>query len=264
MEKHGTKEDEIKKRIMSSTIEVIDHQIAQLEAMSDALQRQLESIANIARDVSLNLSFVRLNHPDIAPNVVPIPAAEQSHSVPILTDEPSMWLYFNLFFTVFFIILFYKVYLQYVFRSMFRTFEWPTQTNDSNLHHTNWEDEWFVVDSTQKLDDWICSICFHVMQNPVQTVPCGHNFCETCILKWIGKISERRCPLDETMISVNELFPDARVKRQISNLKIRCRVRPEACPFRGTVGDGSSWTKHESGDCKFCPAPQNLQKENSV
>ena len=31
--------------------------------------------------------------------------------------------------------------------------------------------------------DYNCAICLLTMKNPVQTIPCSHQFCEECIIR---------------------------------------------------------------------------------
>ena len=46
-------------------------------------------------------------------------------------------------------------------------------------------------------DQFLCSICLDVFSQPV-TIPCGHNFCMTCITKcWDGK-DQHQCPVCKT------------------------------------------------------------------
>lgn len=66
-----------------------------------------------------------------------------------------------------------------------------------------------------------CTICQLVLREPRQT-PCGHRFCRDCIMKWISVSSPARCPVDNTPITKDNLFPDNFAKREIQNLKVRC------------------------------------------
>ncbi|XP_022603532.1 TNF receptor-associated factor 6 isoform X2 [Seriola dumerili] len=65
-----------------------------------------------------------------------------------------------------------------------------------------------------------CPICLMALRNAVQT-PCGHRFCKNCIEKSIRDTGQR-CPVDNEMLSEDQLFPDNFAKREILSLTVRC------------------------------------------
>uniref|UniRef100_A0A665TBH6 TNF receptor-associated factor n=1 Tax=Echeneis naucrates TaxID=173247 RepID=A0A665TBH6_ECHNA len=65
-----------------------------------------------------------------------------------------------------------------------------------------------------------CPICLMALRNAVQT-PCGHRFCKNCIEKSIRDTGQR-CPVDNVMLSEEQLFPDNFAKREILSLTVRC------------------------------------------
>ncbi|XP_020783104.1 TNF receptor-associated factor 6 isoform X2 [Boleophthalmus pectinirostris] len=65
-----------------------------------------------------------------------------------------------------------------------------------------------------------CPICLMALRNAVQT-PCGHRFCKNCIEKSIRDTGQK-CPVDNEMLSEDQLFPDNFAKREILSLSVRC------------------------------------------
>ncbi|XP_070707172.1 TNF receptor-associated factor 6 [Pempheris klunzingeri] len=65
-----------------------------------------------------------------------------------------------------------------------------------------------------------CPICLMALRNAIQT-PCGHRFCKNCIEKSIRDTGQR-CPVDNEMLSKEQLFPDNFAKREILSLTVRC------------------------------------------
>ncbi|XP_035507773.1 TNF receptor-associated factor 6 [Morone saxatilis] len=66
-----------------------------------------------------------------------------------------------------------------------------------------------------------CPICLMALRNAIQT-PCGHRFCKNCIEKSIRDTGQR-CPVDNEMLSEDQLFPDNFAKREILSLTVRCQ-----------------------------------------
>lgn len=65
-----------------------------------------------------------------------------------------------------------------------------------------------------------CPICLMALRNAIQT-PCGHRFCKNCIEKSIRDTGQK-CPVDNEMLSEDQLFPDNFAKREILSLTVRC------------------------------------------
>ncbi|KAF3686717.1 TNF receptor-associated factor 6 [Channa argus] len=65
-----------------------------------------------------------------------------------------------------------------------------------------------------------CPICLMALRNAIQT-PCGHRFCKNCIEKSIRDTGQR-CPVDNEMLSEDQLFPDNFAKREILSLTVCC------------------------------------------
>ncbi|XP_042290083.1 TNF receptor-associated factor 6 [Thunnus maccoyii] len=65
-----------------------------------------------------------------------------------------------------------------------------------------------------------CPICLMALRNAIQT-PCGHRFCKNCIEKSIRDTGQK-CPVDNEMLSQDQLFPDNFAKREILSLTVRC------------------------------------------
>lgn len=65
-----------------------------------------------------------------------------------------------------------------------------------------------------------CPICLMALRNAIQT-PCGHRFCKNCIEKSIRDTGQR-CPVDNAVLSQDQLFPDNFAKREILSLTVIC------------------------------------------
>jgi len=82
------------------------------------------------------------------------------------------------------------------------------------------------------LEDWaqefICSICMGVFEDPVQT-ECLHTFCHDCITKWLSNNST--CPLDMLPItSFTDLKPLPLISQnQLGLLRIHCDFEELGC-----------------------------------
>ncbi|XP_066509864.1 TNF receptor-associated factor 6-like [Hoplias malabaricus] len=66
-----------------------------------------------------------------------------------------------------------------------------------------------------------CPICLMGLRSAVQT-PCGHRFCNSCIKKSIRDTGQK-CPVDNEVLTEDQLFPDNFAKREILSLTVRCR-----------------------------------------
>lgn len=72
-------------------------------------------------------------------------------------------------------------------------------------------------------EEFQCSICAMVLENPVQS-PCEHTFCNECIKGWLS--NNRTCPSDRKALTVDDLKPVARYFRNLLNkFEIRCEFR---------------------------------------
>nr|XP_033471229.1 E3 ubiquitin-protein ligase TRIM21-like [Epinephelus lanceolatus] len=49
-------------------------------------------------------------------------------------------------------------------------------------------------------DQLLCSICLEVFTDPV-TLPCGHNFCKSCITQHLSSNSQHRCPMCKEQVN---------------------------------------------------------------
>lgn len=79
-----------------------------------------------------------------------------------------------------------------------------------------------------KDDKYDCPICLLILRDPVQT-PCGHRFCHKCIHRWLSESGEQRCPVDNTTVIRDQVFPDNFAKREILSLQVKCPKSKEGC-----------------------------------
>lgn len=69
-------------------------------------------------------------------------------------------------------------------------------------------------------EEFICTICTSVLENPVQT-PCEHFFCSECIKGWLS--INNSCPVDRKQLETDDLMVPSRVLRNLlNNLDIKC------------------------------------------
>ncbi|XP_056132575.1 zinc-binding protein A33-like isoform X1 [Lampris incognitus] len=79
-------------------------------------------------------------------------------------------------------------------------------------------------------DHLLCSVCLDVLADPV-SIPCGHNFCKSCITQYWDCNVECRCPLCNKLftnrpeVPVNTLLRDMTVQFRQS-----IRVKASRCP----------------------------------
>ncbi|KAM4712377.1 E3 ubiquitin-protein ligase TRIM21-like [Anableps anableps] len=93
-------------------------------------------------------------------------------------------------------------------------------------------------------EQFLCSICLDVFTDPV-TIPCGHNFCQSCITKHWNISHQQKCPL------CKELFdprPALRINTFISEMAAHFR---NARSLSGQVLPGSGGVL-----CDVCTKPK--------
>jgi hypothetical protein len=54
-------------------------------------------------------------------------------------------------------------------------------------------------------DDFKCSICLEVFENPIMSPNCEHLFCKECINRWIGQ--HISCPIDRNNLFEAQMRP---------------------------------------------------------
>jgi E3 ubiquitin-protein ligase NRDP1 len=111
-----------------------------------------------------------------------------------------------------------------------------------------WNIERFFAKETI-VDEFICSICTDVVENPVQT-PCQHLFCNDCIRRWI-KEGRKTCPEDRQRLTASSLKPPSRLTQQFLNkLMVKCRNYSEGCHLLTTYADMAQLVEHELSQCQ--------------
>ncbi|CAF1276658.1 unnamed protein product [Rotaria magnacalcarata] len=70
-------------------------------------------------------------------------------------------------------------------------------------------------------EEFICSICGGVLQDPLQIPTCEHTFCQACIEEWLSQT--KICPIDRTPVEINQMKLVPRILKNLLNrLDIRC------------------------------------------
>ncbi|XP_020502816.1 E3 ubiquitin-protein ligase TRIM21-like [Labrus bergylta] len=77
-----------------------------------------------------------------------------------------------------------------------------------------------AVSSLLHEDQFLCSICLDVFTDPV-TIPCGHNFCKTCITEHWSVNVPCQCPLCKEL---HEKKPDLRINTVLSEMASQLRL----------------------------------------
>ncbi|KAL7831030.1 hypothetical protein SRHO_G00305320 [Serrasalmus rhombeus] len=99
-----------------------------------------------------------------------------------------------------------------------------------------------------------CPICLMGLRSAVQT-PCGHRFCNSCIKKSIRDTGQK-CPVDNEVLTEDQLFPDNFAKREILSLTVRCRN--VGCNEKMELRNLENHVPH----CKFATVPCHQCKES--
>ncbi|XP_028406666.1 uncharacterized protein LOC114529115 isoform X2 [Dendronephthya gigantea] len=87
-----------------------------------------------------------------------------------------------------------------------------------------YDEERFVNKVDAKL---LCSICFKVVKDPVQC-PNEHDFCRSCIQKWLQESSET-CPTCQHHLTEENLAKPRFLTETLDSLKIRCDYASRGC-----------------------------------
>lgn len=97
-------------------------------------------------------------------------------------------------------------------------------------------------------DEFICSICQDVLQDPMTIIPCEHVFCRTCIVEW--NRNSLTCPIDRT--TVDKLQPALRnFVNLLNKLQLRCKF--SGCDATFPLGD----VKSHDEKCDHNPSKGN-------
>ncbi|KAL2093558.1 hypothetical protein ACEWY4_010870 [Coilia grayii] len=122
-----------------------------------------------------------------------------------------------------------------------------------------------------------CPICLMALRIAVQT-PCGHRFCRGCIERSVREAGSR-CPVDNEILTLDQLFVDNFANREILSLVVnccnngchqkmelryldahlaQCQFSTEQCPLCQAVLQKSQLEEHTSQHCPrrlvSCPA----------
>lgn len=100
----------------------------------------------------------------------------------------------------------------------------------------------------ENIEDFQCSICYEVLQDPLQIKTCEHMFCRLCVRAWM--FQNLSCPVDRMPINPSELVATSRFFRnQYNRLKIKCKFNENGCEVVVKIEEIMN---HEI-DCLFNP-----------
>ena len=102
-------------------------------------------------------------------------------------------------------------------------------------------------------EEYQCSICLSVLNDPHLTTCCGHHFCKECICKVAQ--ANQACPMCKTEGFVAVI--DKNVFRKIRALPVRCHFHSKGCGWQGELRGLQEHLDPHQGHCKFidivCP-----------
>ncbi|KAM9371441.1 E3 ubiquitin/ISG15 ligase TRIM25 [Phaethornis superciliosus] len=106
-------------------------------------------------------------------------------------------------------------------------------------------------------EDLTCSICLCLFSNPV-TVPCGHNFCRSCLdLSWAGLSSNFSCPqCRATFATLPQLQKNTVLCRVVEQLRGYSRVEEEEEKKEAVGMCGEEEAAPLCDSCQQAPAVQ--------
>ena len=81
------------------------------------------------------------------------------------------------------------------------------------------------MDITQLQDIASCAICYDIYIKPTIIIPCGHTFCNKCIMTHID--NDMTCPLDKLEINPELFVVNYALENMLTILNIQCRY--EGC-----------------------------------
>ncbi|CAJ1055639.1 Hypothetical predicted protein [Xyrichtys novacula] len=99
-------------------------------------------------------------------------------------------------------------------------------------------------------EQFLCSICLDVFTDPV-TIPCGHNFCKSCITEHWDTNDQHQCPLCKEQY---EKIPHLRVNTFISEMAAQFKQSVSRETITSTIGSSSEEQHTDPGEvlCDFC------------
>ena len=106
---------------------------------------------------------------------------------------------------------------------------------------TGWDADLFL--DSDKIASHICSICRDVARDAVETICCGHIFCQWCLSKWFVNNVVPSCPCCRQIQATTVVQPSHWHRRFVSSLKVSC---PKKCAWTGELKD---LVQHEEVNC---------------
>ena len=102
-------------------------------------------------------------------------------------------------------------------------------------------------------DDLLCRICQYPARDPILTVCCGHNFCTTCLQRYLHSrsIDHGSCPYCRE--DRFQTMPDKRTERYVLNLKVFCPHKDLGCKWIGELRSLEDHVSENSSIHTGCP-----------
>lgn len=101
--------------------------------------------------------------------------------------------------------------------------------------------------------DCTCSLCQHILTDPILTGCCGASFCRHCIeVESSCSEGENNCP--KCQLSNLSYIHDHRLDTAMKKMVIACRHREKGCVWTGSIFDLSNHLEEQDG-CHFVTLP---------
>lgn len=150
----------------------------------------------------------------------------------------------------------------------------PTSTH-SDSQMDGFFDPSILIHPESDVSRWSCPICLGILRRPQlannrrartpDVEPCGHVFCEKCILRHLN--DSQSCPTCRSDLNIRDLVPLSNMEREIANAQVKCPHHGDilqqdqnqrSCKWAGIFGkNDTGLKKHLSFDCPFeilkCP-----------
>ncbi|XP_042554083.1 RING finger protein 151 [Dipodomys spectabilis] len=91
--------------------------------------------------------------------------------------------------------------------------------------------------------NFLCSVCHGVLKRPVR-LPCGHIFCQKCILRWLAR--QNTCPCCRKEVKRKKMVHVNQLRKTIGRLEVKCKNAEAGCAVTCALA-------HRKGHQDTCP-----------